>query len=124
MYAIYQAVLTGAIGIIVALITAGTHYVVNLIKAKTAEYETRIGSQQFKVAQDIANNVVVAVEQSSKVLGIELGVNKLEEATNRMRRELAEHGIDLTDEQVHTLIEASVGAMNGIGNAVQDVLTK
>ena len=98
MYVIYQVVLTGAIGIIVALITAGTHYVVNLIKAKTTEYKKRIGSQQFKVAQAIANNGVVAGEQFSKVLGVELGVNKLEEATNRMHRELAEYGITLTDE--------------------------
>lgn len=80
------------------------------IEQKTAEAEARLRSTKWAWAADIIEAVVRAVEQT--VAEDIHGQEKKDQAIYYITRLLQENGIDLTSEEIDTLIEAAVQALN------------
>ena len=69
------------------------------------------GEKTVKIVEILAKNAVNAVEQVSAETGFK-GEEKLEQARDKVRAELAKYNISMTDKDLDTFIEASVKRMN------------
>lgn len=67
-----------------------------------------LGTARYERIREEAEKLVLAVQQ---MYGAKTGAERLEIVTGRLYAYLAEHRIDLTEEQVRELIEAAVKQM-------------
>ena len=98
------------VAVVVALIGIITRSLLPFLKAKKEEATAKLRQTRWSWAADIVDAVVRAVEQTVSE-GIH-GKEKKEEAKAIIRRMLVQNGLNLSVEQVDTLIEAAVQAMN------------
>ena len=78
----------------------------------TKEYLVKKGGEQtVKIVEILARNAVNAVEQVSTQTGYK-GQEKLEQARNKIRNELAKYNIHMTDKDLNTFVESAVKQMN------------
>ena len=104
MQQINEIIINAAISILVILVGIA----VKTIK----EYLIKKGGEEtVKIVEILAKNAVNAVEQVSAETGYK-GEEKLEQARTKIRAELTKHGINMTDRELDTFIEASVKQMN------------
>lgn len=69
------------------------------------------GEKTIKIVEILAKNAVNAVEQVAAETGYK-GQEKLEQARDKVRAELAKYNISMTDRELDTFIESSVKEMN------------
>lgn len=69
------------------------------------------GEKTVKIVEILAKNAVNAVEQVAAETGYK-GQEKLEQARDKVRAELAKYNISMTDRELDTFIESSVKEMN------------
>ena len=69
------------------------------------------GEKTVKIAEILAKNAVHAVEQVSSETGYK-GEEKLEQARDKVRAELAKYNISMTDKDLDTFVESAVKQMN------------
>lgn len=69
------------------------------------------GEKTIKIVEILAQNAVNAVEQVAAETGYK-GQEKLEQARDKVRAELAKYNISMTDRELDTFIESSVKEMN------------
>ena len=69
------------------------------------------GEKTIKIVEILAKNAVNAVEQVAAETGYK-GQEKLEQARDKVRAELAKYSISMTDRELDTFIESSVKEMN------------
>lgn len=78
----------------------------------TKEYLVKKGGEKtIKIVEILARNAVNAVEQVSTQTGYK-GQEKLEQARNKIRNELAKYNIHMTDKDLNTFVESAVKQMN------------
>ncbi len=97
------AVTTVLLNVLIAVLTAVGGFVVMFVKSK-------LNSSQLGLLEDIAANVVLAVEQST--YGTELAADaaaKKTQAIALMNSFLKKYSITLSEEQIDAAIEAAVG---------------
>ena len=107
--------------LIVALIGVITKTLLPYLKAKKEEATTALRQTRWAWAADIIDAVVRAVEQT-----VEDGVHgeaKKDEATRLIMDFFRVNGIDLTQEQISTLIETAVQHLNADAIEVTDYKT-
>ena len=104
MQQITEIITNGAISILVIL--AGV-----AVKAVKDYLVQKGGEKTIKIVEILAKNAVNAVEQIASVTGFK-GKDKLEQARDKIRAELNKYGINMTDRELDTFIEASVKEMN------------
>ena len=104
MNQINEIIINAAISILIIL--AG-------IAVKTVkEYLIKKGGEKtVKIVEILAKNAVNAVEQVSTETGYK-GQEKLEQARNKIRAELNNYNISMTDKDMDTFIESAVKQMN------------
>ena len=109
--------------LIVAL-TCGvvTWAIQTVIKHVIPFVETKLKESQYSWAADIIANAVRAYEQT--VSGHGMGEDKFQLVMEFVNRELSTHGIKLSEEQITSLIESAVQAMNAEKLIVDDVIEK
>lgn len=103
MYNVLIAVITALIGIVV-------RELIPYIREQKENALAELRQTKWSWAADIVDTVVRAVEQT---LSDQLhGEDKKDEAVRLIRKLTYSAGIQLTDDQISTLIEASVHALN------------
>lgn len=95
---------------IVALIGAITTYAIPFLKAKKDEATAKMRQTKWAWAADIIDAVVRAVEQTVDE-GIH-GIEKKKLAMKYIEPFLLQNGIALSEEEIDSLIEAAVQALN------------
>lgn len=116
-----QLVFNICMALIVALIGIVTKTLLPYLRAKKDEATTAIRQTRWAWAADIIDAVVRAVEQT-----VEDGVHgeaKKDEATRLIMDFFRVNGIDLTQEQISTLIETAVQQLNADAIEVTDYKT-
>ena len=116
-----QLVFNISMALIVALIGIVTKTLLPYLRAKKDEATTTIRQTRWAWAADIVDAVVRAVEQT-----VEDGVHgeaKKDEATRLIMDFFRVNGIDLTQEQISTLIETAVQHLNADAIEVTDYKT-
>lgn len=104
MQQITEIITNGAISILVIL--AG------IVVKSVKEYLVQKGGEKtIKIVEILAKNAVNAVEQVSTETGYK-GEEKLEQARNKIRSELNNYNISMTDKDMDTFIESAVKQMN------------
>lgn len=98
------------VAVVVALIGIITHQLLPYLKQKKDEVTAEIRLTKWAWAADIIDAVVRAVEQTVSD-GIH-GDDKKRVAFEYIKSVFKDTGIELTDAQINTLIEAAVYAMN------------
>lgn len=98
------------VAVIVALIGIITHQLLPYLKQKKDEVTAQIRLTKWAWAADIIDAVVRAVEQT--VDENIHGEDKKKVAITYIKAAMKNTGIELTDAQIDTLIEAAVYAMN------------
>lgn len=96
------AITTVLLDVFIAVLSAVGIFVINFVRSK-------LNGSQLELLEQIAANVVLAVEQNN--YGTELAANavaKKEQAVELMASFLKKYGITLTNEQVDAAIEAAV----------------
>lgn len=104
MQQITEIITNGAISILVIL--AGI-----AVKAVKDYLVQKGGEKTIKIVEILAKNAVNAVEQVAAETGYK-GQEKLEQARDKVRAELAKYNISMTDRELDTFIESSVKEMN------------
>ena len=104
MQQINEIIANGAVSILVIL--AGV-----AVKAVKEYLVKKGGEKTIKIVEILAKNAVNAVEQVASETGYK-GQEKLEQARDKVRAELAKYNISMTDKDLDTFIEASVKQMN------------
>ena len=104
MQQINEIITNGAVSILVIL--AGI-----AVKAVKDYLVQKGGEKTIKIVEILAKNAVNAVEQVAAETGYK-GQEKLEQARDKVRAELAKYNISMTDKDLDTFIEASVKQMN------------
>ena len=104
MQLINEIITNGAVSILVIL--AGI-----AVKAVKDYLVQKGGEKTIKIVEILAKNAVNAVEQVAAETGYK-GQEKLEQARDKVRAELAKYNISMTDKDLDTFIEASVKQMN------------
>ena len=89
--------------VVIVAVMVVTRYVVPWIKSKISE-------SQYAVVVALIETAVAAAEQTITAEGS--GEEKKAQVLEYVQTELAERGITITDEQLDTLIEAAVYALN------------
>ena len=69
------------------------------------------GEKTIKIVEILAKNAVNAVEQVAAETGYK-GQEKLEQARDKVRAELAKYNISMTDKDLDTFVESAVKQMN------------
>ena len=69
------------------------------------------GEKTIKIVEILAKNAVNAVEQVASETGYK-GQEKLEQARDKVRAELAKYNISMTDKDLDTFVESAVKQMN------------
>jgi LL-H family phage holin len=69
------------------------------------------GEKTIKIVEILAKNAVNAVEQVAAETGYK-GQEKLEQARDKVRAELAKYNISMTDKVLDTFVESAVKQMN------------
>ena len=104
MQQINEIITNGAVSILVIL--AGI-----AVKAVKDYLVQKGGEKTIKIVGILAKTAVNAVEQVAAETGYK-GQEKLEQARDKVRAELAKYNISMTDKDLDTFIEASVKQMN------------
>ena len=104
MQQINEIITNGAVSILVIL--AGI-----AVKAVKDYLVQKGGEKTIKIVEILAKTAVNAVEQVAAETGYK-GQEKLEQARDKVRAELAKYNISMTDKDLDTFIEASVKQMN------------
>lgn len=109
------AVTTVLLNILIAVLTAVGGFVVMFVKSK-------LNASQLGLLEDIAANVVLAVEQSTygKDL-VDAAAQKKSMAIELMNSFLAKYSITLTEEQINAAIEAAVANVLNANKLVEPV---
>ena len=104
MQQISEIIANGAVSITIILLA---------IAVKTfKEYLVKEGGEKaVKIAEILAKNAVHAVEQVASETGFK-GDEKLEQARDKVRAELAKYNISMTDKDLDTFVESAVKQMN------------
>lgn len=98
---------SGLVDAIVALVAAAITAIAGLIGAEVKKvYEKKVNTQ---VERDVAEQVVLAVEQTCKTL---TGSEKLEKALEDLSARLELKGITVTELEMRSLIESAVASFN------------
>lgn len=98
---------SGLVDAIVALVAAAITAIAGLIGAEVKKvYEKKVNTQ---VERDIAEQVVLAVEQTCKAM---TGSEKLEKALEDLSARLELKGITVTELEMRSLIESAVASFN------------
>lgn len=98
------------VAVVVALIGIITRNILPFLRAKKDEAMAKLRRTRWAWAADIVDAVVRAVEQT---LSEELhGEDKKYAAASQIRKILGQNSLSLTEDQIDTLIEAAVQAMN------------
>lgn len=98
--------------IIIAFVTGFVAVATGSIVKAVKEYLIKKGGEQtVKIVEILAKNAVNAVEQVASETGYK-GQEKLEQARDKVRAELAKYNISMTDRELDTFIESSVKEMN------------
>ena len=116
-----QLVFNICMALVVALIGVITKTLLPYLRAKKDEATTALRQTRWAWAADIIDAVVRAVEQT-----VEDGVHgeaKKDEATRLIMDFFRVNGIDLTQEQISTLIETAVQQLNADAIEVTDYKT-
>jgi len=80
----------------------------------------RYTAQQIETGMEVARIVVRAVEQIAATTGADMrGRAKLQEAIARARAIAAQRGLDLSDEQWRTILEAAVLELKALGEELK-----
>ena len=104
MQQINEIIINAAISILVIL----TGIAVKTVK----EYLVQKGGEKtIKIVEILAKNAVNAVEQVSAETGYK-GEEKLEQARTKIRSELNNYNISMTDRDLDTFVESAVKQMN------------
>lgn len=104
MQQINEILLNGAISILVIL--AGI-----AVKAVKDYLVQKGGEKTIKIVEILAKNAVNAVEQVASETGFK-GDEKLGQARDKVRVELAKYNISMTDKDLDTFVESAVKQMN------------
>lgn len=104
MQQINEILLNGAISILVIL--AGI-----AVKAVKDYLVQKGGEKTIKIIEILAKNAVNAVEQVASETGFK-GDEKLGQARDKVRVELAKYNISMTDKDLDTFVESAVKQMN------------
>lgn len=98
---------SGLVDAIVALVAAAITAIAGLIGAEAKKvYEKKVNTQ---VEREIAEQVVLAVEQTCKAM---TGSEKLEKALEDLSARLELKGISVTELEMRSLIESAVASFN------------
>lgn len=104
MQQINEILLNGAISILIIL--------VGIVVKAVKEYLVKKGGEKtIKIVEILAKNAVNAVEQVASETGYK-GQEKLEQARDKVRAELAKYNISMTDKDLDTFVESAVKQMN------------
>lgn len=103
------------------LLTLVAVIIVQVVGAAVVRWlKARYTAEQIQTGMEIARIVVRAVEQVAAASGWSLrGKAKLQEALDRARAIAAKQGLDLTDEQWKTVIEAAVLELRLLGEELK-----
>lgn len=104
MQQINEIIANGAISILVILAGIAVKSIKDFLIKKG-------GEKTIKIVEILAKNAVNAVEQVAAETGYK-GQEKLEQARDKVRAELAKYNISMTDRELDTFIESSVKEMN------------
>ena len=104
MQQINEILLNGAVSILTIL--AGI-----AVKAVKDYLIQKGGEKTIKIVEILAKNAVNAVEQVASETGYK-GDEKLEQARDKVRAELAKYNISMTDKDLDTFVESAVKQMN------------
>ena len=104
MQQINEIIANGAISILVIL--AGI-----AVKAVKDYLVQKGGEKTIKIVEILAKNAVNAVEQVASETGFK-GDEKLGQARDKVRVELAKYNISMTDKDLDTFVESAVKQMN------------
>ena len=104
MNQITEIITNGAVSILVIL--AGV-----AVKAVKEYLVKKGGEKTIKIVEILAKNAFNAVEQVASDPGYK-GQEKLEQARDKVRAELAKYNISMTDKDLDTFVESAVKQMN------------
>ena len=104
MQQINEIIATGAISILVILAGVAVKSIKDFLIKKG-------GEKTIKIVEILAKNAVNAVEQVAAETGYK-GQEKLEQARDKVRDELAKYNISMTDKDLDTFVESAVKQMN------------
>ena len=98
--------------IIIAFATGFLAVATGSIVKAVKDYLLRKGGEKtIKIVEILAKNAVNAVEQIASETGYK-GQEKLEQARDKVRAELAKYNISMTDRDLDTFVESAVKQMN------------
>lgn len=104
MQQINEIISNGAVSILIILL--------GIVVKAVKEYLVKKGGEQtVKIVEILAKNAVNAVEQVAAETGYK-GEEKLEQARDKVRAELAKYNISMTDKDLDTFVESAVKEMN------------
>ncbi|MGQ8926261.1 phage holin [Streptococcus oralis] len=104
MQQINEIIANGAISILVILAGVAVKSIKDFLIKKG-------GEKTIKIVEILAKNAVNAVEQVAAETGYK-GQEKLEQARDKVRDELAKYNISMTDKDLDTFVESAVKQMN------------
>lgn len=104
MQQINEIIANGAISILVILAGITVKSIKDFLIKKG-------GEKTIKIVEILTKNAVNAVEQVASETGYK-GEEKLEQARDKVRAELAKYNISMTDKDLDTFIESAVKRMN------------
>lgn len=111
VYNVLLAVITALIGVV-------TTQLIPYLKAKQTETTAKLRQTKWSWTADIIDAAVRAVEQTAK--GAIHGEDKKQAAMAYTKSVLQKSGITMSDEQISTLIEAAVQAMNAQAITIEE----
>lgn len=123
MEQVLHAVMTGLVGIVVAVVTYAARFLVDFINKKAAEATAAKSREEIELAQSIGLIAVDAAEQVGRVLKLD-GTDKFNLAVKQFNEMAERYGLKISDDQRKALIEAGVNGLHSVDEAVKDVLTK
>lgn len=98
--------------IIIAFVTGFLAVATGSIAKAVKDYLIKKGGEKtIKIVEILAKNAVNAVEQVAAETGYK-GEEKLEQARDKVRAELAKYNISMTDKDLDTFVESAVKQMN------------
>ena len=111
IFNVLLAVITALVGIVVKQL-------IPYLKAKQTETTAKLRQTKWSWTADIIDAAVRAVEQTAK--GAIHGEDKKQAAMAYTKSVLQKSGITMSDEQISTLIEAAVQAMNAQAITIEE----
>ena len=111
IFNVLLAVITALVGIVVKQL-------IPYLKAKQTETTAKLRQTKWSWTADIIDAAVRAVEQTAK--GAIHGEDKKQAAMAYTKSVLQKSGITMSDEQISTLVEAAVQAMNAQAITIEE----